>query len=52
MFKVNNKDTRMMPIALFCVFIVNVEHFSHHVLNFEHIIADWDVELFCKMFVV
>ena len=34
MFKVNNKDTR------------NFEHISHFVLvfivNFEHVIADWD----------
>ena len=43
MFKVNNKDTIMTPMASFCVFIVNIEHISHlvdsvSIVNFEHII--------------
>ena len=29
MFKVDNKDTRMMPIAPFGIFVVNFEHISH-----------------------
>ena len=34
MFKVNNKDTRKMPMVLFDVFIVNFEHISNLVLVF------------------
>ena len=34
MSKVNNKDTRMTPIAS-GVFIVNFEHHSHRVLGFR-----------------
>ena len=40
MFKVNNKDTRMTPMALMRqlrrsgVFIINFEHISHLVLMF------------------
>ena len=34
MFKANNKDTEMMPLESFCVFIVNFEHISHLVLVF------------------
>ena len=45
MFKVNNKDTRTMPLASFGVFIVNFEHISHLVLmflvNIEQVNADW-----------
>ena len=34
MFKVNNKDTRTMPLhTLLC---------SVSIVNFEHVIADWD----------
>ena len=44
MFRVNNKDTRTMPLATLTLFIVNFEHISHlvhsvSVVNFEHIIA-------------
>ena len=47
MSKVNNKDTRAMPLLLFSVFIANFEHISHLVLvflivNFEHVIIDCD----------
>ena len=34
MFKVSNKDTRMMPMASFSCLIVNSEHISHLVLVF------------------
>ena len=38
MFKINNKDTRTMPMASFWsrsgIFIVNFEHFLHFVLVF------------------
>ena len=34
MFIVNNKDTRMTPLASFGVFIFNFEHISHLVLVF------------------
>ena len=33
-FKVNNKDTRTMPLASSGVFVVNFEHISHLVLVF------------------
>ena len=29
MFKVDNKDTRMMPIAPIGIFVVNFENISH-----------------------
>ena len=34
MFKVNNKDTRTTPLALFLCLIVNFEHISHLILMF------------------
>ena len=46
MFKVNNKDTKTMPLMPFGVFIVNFEHISQlfssvSIVNFEHVIAGW-----------
>ena len=46
MFKVNNKDTRTTPWRRSGVFIVNFQHFtpcsSVSIVNFEHVIADWE----------
>ena len=48
-FKVNNKDTKMMP-RRFGVFIVNFEHISHlcssvSIVNFEEVNTGWDRRL-------
>ena len=48
MFKVNNKNTKIMPMAYFGVFIVNFEHISQLCLNvfninFEQVNAGWVV---------
>ena len=52
MFKVNSKDTKTTPLVSFGVFIVSFEHVSHlcssvSIVNFEHVIAGWDIE--CKL---
>ena len=44
MFKVNDKDTKMMPLRRFGVFIVNFEHISHlcssvSIVDFEQVNA-------------
>ena len=51
MFKVNNKENRTTPLARSGVFIVNSEHTSHLVfsfVNFEHVIAGWELAAFRK----
>ena len=34
MFKVNDKDTKTLSMTSFCVFIADLEHFSHLFLVF------------------
>ena len=58
MFKVNNKDTRTTPWRRSGVFIVNFQHFtpcsSVSIVNFEHVIADWEEmdSIFLKVLVI
>ena len=49
MFKVNNKDSRTMPLAPFGVFIVKFEYIftpcsSVSIVNFEQVNAGWETD--------
>ena len=41
MFKVKNKNARMTSLTSFWCFIVNVEHITVSIVNFEQVNVSW-----------